>query len=62
MIEVMSMSDAVDKTIKDNPDKVAQVKEKPWNIGWFVGNVLSMTGGKADPDKAKALLKERMDL
>jgi Asp-tRNA(Asn)/Glu-tRNA(Gln) amidotransferase B subunit len=54
------MVEAVDKTIKDNADKVEQIKMKPWNLGWLVGHVLSKTGGRANPDDVRILLRERL--
>src|SRR4051794_32309186 len=40
---------AVDAVIAANPDKVEQVKLKPTMLGWFVGQVMKQTGGKAAP-------------
>ena len=40
---------AVDAIIAANPDKVEQVKAKPTMLGWFVGQVMKSTGGKANP-------------
>ena len=40
---------AVDAIIAANPDKVEQVKAKPAMLGWFVGQVMKSTGGKANP-------------
>ncbi len=40
---------AVDEIIAKNPDKVAQAKEKPTLLGWFVGQTMKATGGKANP-------------
>ena len=59
---VPSLSDAVDKTLKDNPDKVAQIKEKPYILGWMLGNVISKMGGTTDPDRIMILLRERLGL
>ncbi|MGA7451444.1 MAG: Asp-tRNA(Asn)/Glu-tRNA(Gln) amidotransferase subunit GatB, partial [Rhodoplanes sp.] len=39
----------VDEIIAKNPDKVAQAKAKPTVIGWFVGQVMKASGGKANP-------------
>ena len=36
----------VDEIIAANPDKAAQVKEKPAALGWFVGQVMKSSGGK----------------
>ena len=40
---------AVDAIIAANPDKVEQAKAKPTLLGWFVGQVMKATGGKANP-------------
>ena len=52
----------VDKIIAANPDKVAQVKEKPKAIGWFVGQVMQATGGKANPQAVNDILKAKLGL
>ena len=39
----------VDDIIAANPDKVAQAKAKPQLAGWFVGQVMKSSGGKAEP-------------
>jgi tetratricopeptide (TPR) repeat protein len=46
---------AIDEIIAANPDKAAGVAEKPQSLGWFVGQVMKATGGKANP-AAVALL------
>jgi aspartyl-tRNA(Asn)/glutamyl-tRNA(Gln) amidotransferase subunit B len=51
---------AVDEVIAANPDKVEQAKEKPALIGWFVGQVMKATGGKASPQAVNALLKSKL--
>ncbi len=40
---------AIDDVIAANPDKVEQAKAKPSLAGWFVGQVMKSTGGKANP-------------
>ena len=49
---------AVDAIIAANPDKVAAVKAKPAMLGWFVGQVMKSTGGKANPQAVNELLKK----
>jgi len=39
----------VDEVIAKNQDKVAQAKSNPKAIGWFVGQVMKSSGGKASP-------------
>jgi aspartyl-tRNA(Asn)/glutamyl-tRNA(Gln) amidotransferase subunit B len=51
---------AIDAIIAANPDKAAAVKEKPQAIGWFVGQVMKETGGKANPAAVNAILKAKL--
>ena len=50
----------IDKLIADNPGQAAQVKEKPQAIGWFVGQIMKATGGKANPGVINQMLKARL--
>jgi aspartyl-tRNA(Asn)/glutamyl-tRNA(Gln) amidotransferase subunit B len=50
----------IDKLIADNPGQAAQVKEKPQAIGWFVGQVMKATGGKANPGVINQMLKAKL--
>ncbi|MGL5113901.1 MAG: Asp-tRNA(Asn)/Glu-tRNA(Gln) amidotransferase subunit GatB, partial [Beijerinckiaceae bacterium] len=47
---------AVDEIIAANPDKVEQAKAKPSMLGWFVGQVMKASGGKAAPGAVNELL------
>ena len=51
---------AIDAIIAANPEQVAQVKEKPKTFGWFVGQVMKSTGGKANPQAVNELLKKKL--
>jgi aspartyl-tRNA(Asn)/glutamyl-tRNA(Gln) amidotransferase subunit B len=51
---------AVDEIIAANPDKVEQVKAKPTMIGWFVGQVMKASGGKANPKAVNEILKKKL--
>ncbi len=53
---------AVDEVIAANPDKVEQAKEKPAMIGWFVGQVMKATQGKASPQAVNDLLKSKLGI
>jgi aspartyl-tRNA(Asn)/glutamyl-tRNA(Gln) amidotransferase subunit B len=53
---------AVDAVIAANPDKVAQAKAKPSLAGWFVGQVMKATGGKASPQAVNALVKSKLGI
>ena len=52
----------IDKLIAANPGQAAAVKEKPQAIGWFVGQVMKETGGKANPGVINQLLKAKLGL
>ena len=53
---------AVDAIVAANPDKVEQVKAKPTMLGWFVGQVMKQTGGKANPQAVNDVLKKKLGL
>ena len=53
---------AVDAIIAANPDKVAQAQAKPTMLGWFVGQVMKETGGKANPQSVNDLLKRKLGI
>ena len=55
-----AIEQAVDEVIAANPDKVEQVKGKPSMLGWFVGQVMKATGGKASPQAVNDLLKAKL--
>jgi aspartyl-tRNA(Asn)/glutamyl-tRNA(Gln) amidotransferase subunit B len=52
----------VDALIAANPGQAAAVKEKPQAIGWFVGQVMKETGGKANPGTVNGILKAKLGL
>ncbi|MDB5435042.1 MAG: gatB [Phenylobacterium sp.] len=52
----------IDKLIADNPGQAAQVKDKPQAIGWFVGQVMKETGGKANPGVINQMLRTKLGL
>ena len=53
---------AVDAIIAANPDQVAKALAKPTLAGWFVGQVMKSTGGKANPQAVQALVKAKLGL
>jgi aspartyl-tRNA(Asn)/glutamyl-tRNA(Gln) amidotransferase subunit B len=50
----------VDQAIAANSDKAAEAQAKPALVGWFVGQVMKASGGKANPQAVAALLKEKL--
>jgi len=53
---------AVNEVIAANPDKATLAKAKPAMLGWFVGQVMKASGGKANPQAVNALLRERLGI
>jgi len=52
----------VDEIIAKNPDQVAKVLAKPTLIGWFVGQAMKASGGKANPQALNEILKRKLGL
>jgi aspartyl-tRNA(Asn)/glutamyl-tRNA(Gln) amidotransferase subunit B len=52
----------IDDVVTKNPDKVADAKSNPKAIGWFVGQVIKASGGKASPQTVNELLKKKLGL
>ncbi|MEO6394899.1 MAG: Asp-tRNA(Asn)/Glu-tRNA(Gln) amidotransferase subunit GatB, partial [Devosia sp.] len=52
----------VDEIIAANPDQVAKVLAKPTLIGWFVGQAMKASGGKANPQALNDILKKKLGL
>ncbi|MEM6678824.1 MAG: Asp-tRNA(Asn)/Glu-tRNA(Gln) amidotransferase subunit GatB [Pseudomonadota bacterium] len=53
---------AVDDVIAANPDKAEAAKAKPSMAGWFVGQVMKATGGKANPQAVQGIVKAKLGL
>jgi aspartyl-tRNA(Asn)/glutamyl-tRNA(Gln) amidotransferase subunit B len=57
---------AIEKIVEEilvaNPEKVAQAKAKPTLIGWFVGQAMKASGGKANPKAVNDLLKRKLGI
>jgi aspartyl-tRNA(Asn)/glutamyl-tRNA(Gln) amidotransferase subunit B len=52
---------AVDKAIAAGPEQVAQFKAgNPKVVGWFVGQVMKATQGKANPQQVNQLLRKKL--
>lgn len=58
--DTSAIEKAVDEIMAANPDKVAAVKDKPQALGWFVGQVMKATGGKANPAAVNDILKAKL--
>jgi aspartyl-tRNA(Asn)/glutamyl-tRNA(Gln) amidotransferase subunit B len=60
--DLSAIEKIVDEIISANPDKVAQAKAKPQALGWFVGQVMKSSGGKANPQAVNDLLKSKLGI
>ncbi|MFT4278345.1 MAG: Asp-tRNA(Asn)/Glu-tRNA(Gln) amidotransferase subunit GatB [Rhodopseudomonas sp.] len=60
--DLSAIEKVVDEIVANNPDKVAQVAAKPAMLGWFVGQVMKSSGGKANPQAVNDLLKRKLGL
>ena len=60
--DVGAIERAVEAAIAANPEKAEQAKGKPGMLGWFVGQVMKATGGKANPQAVSDVLKARLGL
>ena len=60
--DTAAIEKTVDEIIAKNPDKVADAKTNPKAIGWFVGQVMKSSGGKASPQAVNDILKKKLGL
>ena len=60
--DIGAIEKACDEIIAANPDKVEAVKAKPTMLGWFVGQVMKQTGGKAAPATVNEILKAKLGI
>ena len=57
-----AIEQAVEAIIAANPDKAAQAKAKPALLGWFVGQVMRASQGKANPQAVNEILKRKLGI
>ncbi len=53
---------AVDEIIAANPAQVEKAKQNPKLAGWFVGQVMKATGGKANPKAVNEIVARKLAL
>jgi aspartyl-tRNA(Asn)/glutamyl-tRNA(Gln) amidotransferase subunit B len=58
--DVGAIEAAIEALIAANPDKLAEVREKPKALGWWVGQAMKATGGKANPAIVNQILKAKL--
>ena len=52
---------ALDEIIAANPEQVEKAKVNPKLAGWFVGQVMKATGGKANPKAVNQLVAQKLN-
>jgi aspartyl-tRNA(Asn)/glutamyl-tRNA(Gln) amidotransferase subunit B len=52
----------IDKLIADNPGQVATVQKNPKVAGWFTGQVMKATGGKANPGVVNEIVAKKLGI
>ncbi len=55
-----AIEQAVDEIIAANPDQVAKAQQNPKLAGWFVGQVMKATGGKANPKAVNDIVANKL--
>ena len=59
-------SGAIEKIVEEilaaNPDKAAEAQAKPALLGWFVGQAMKASSGKANPQAVNALLRQKLGI
>jgi aspartyl-tRNA(Asn)/glutamyl-tRNA(Gln) amidotransferase subunit B len=55
-----ALESTIEAIIAANPDKAEAVRTRPQAVGWFVGQVMRETGGKANPAAVNEILKAKL--
>ena len=58
--DTSALETMIDRLIAANPGQAEAVRDKPQALGWFVGQVMRETGGKANPASVNALLRAKL--
>lgn len=58
--DLSALERMVEEIVSKNPDKMEQAKSNEKLIGWFVGQVMKASGGKANPQAVNELLKRKI--
>jgi aspartyl-tRNA(Asn)/glutamyl-tRNA(Gln) amidotransferase subunit B len=60
--DLSAIEPIIEELIAKNPDKAEQARAKPALIGWFVGQVMKASDGKANPKAVNELLRAKLGL
>jgi aspartyl-tRNA(Asn)/glutamyl-tRNA(Gln) amidotransferase subunit B len=61
MSDPAALEALIDRLIGANPDQAAAVRTRPQAIGWFVGQIMRETKGKANPAAVNAILRAKLE-
>ena len=59
--DTSAIEKAVDDVIAANPAQVEKAKQNPKLAGWFVGQVMKATGGKANPAVVNQIVATKLE-
>ncbi|MFQ5623115.1 MAG: Asp-tRNA(Asn)/Glu-tRNA(Gln) amidotransferase subunit GatB [Paracoccaceae bacterium] len=62
MTDTGAIEKVVDEVVAANPDKAEQARAKPSMAGWFVGQVMKATGGKANPQAVNRIVRQKLGI
>ncbi|MBV9221241.1 MAG: Asp-tRNA(Asn)/Glu-tRNA(Gln) amidotransferase subunit GatB [Methylobacteriaceae bacterium] len=62
MTDAAAIESVVDAVVAANPEKAAQAKAKPAMLGWFVGQVMKQTSGRANPQAVNAAIRAKLGI
>jgi aspartyl-tRNA(Asn)/glutamyl-tRNA(Gln) amidotransferase subunit B len=60
--DMAAIETLIDDIVARNPDKAEQARAKPAMLGWFVGQVMKASGGKANPRAANDIIKAKLGI
>ncbi len=58
--DTAAIEEAVERIIAENPAQVEKARENPKLAGWFVGQVMKATGGKANPKAVNQIVAAKL--
>ena len=60
--DISAINSIVESVIFENPEQLEKLKRNPKLLGWFVGQVMKRTEGKANPKTVNELLRDKLNL
>jgi aspartyl-tRNA(Asn)/glutamyl-tRNA(Gln) amidotransferase subunit B len=62
VVDAGAIEPVVARLVAENPQQVENAKKNPKVVGWFVGQVMKATGGKANPGLVNELVRKALGL